>query len=80
MSDYYAIISQHAGGFALYFPDLPTCNVFALTMPVLGHHLAELKRSGLDPPAASSLQEIREHPDNADGLAVLVSPDNGGLV
>jgi hypothetical protein len=89
MSDYYAIISQHAGGIALYFADLLTCNVFALTMHdtviaaggVSGHHLAEqLRRSGADPPPASSLKEIREHPDNADDLAVLVSPDNGALV
>jgi hypothetical protein len=71
------MIDLHEVGFGLYFPELPTCNFFALTMPeaaatagrILADHLVELQRSG----RPSALQKIREHPDNAGGLALLVS-------
>lgn len=81
MGAYYAIVSQHEGGFALFFPGLPTCNVYALTMPdavaaagrVLGDHLAELQVLGRRAPEPSSLEKIRTDPDNAEGLAILIN-------
>jgi predicted RNase H-like HicB family nuclease len=88
MADYYAIISQIDGGFVIFFPDLPGCDVYALTMPdavaeagkVLGDHLAELQRLGRPAPEPSSLETIRGDPDNADGLAVLIRTANGRIM
>jgi predicted RNase H-like HicB family nuclease len=80
MASYYALIYQHADGFALVFPDLPGCDVYALTMPdavaeasnALAQRLAEISRSGALAPAPSSLDAIRQDPSNEDSLAVLV--------
>jgi len=80
MISYYALIYQHEDGFALVFPDLPGCAVYALNMPdavaeasnALAQRLAEISRSGASAPAASALDKIRQDPLNADSLAVLV--------
>jgi len=85
MRQFVAIIFKDPdGGFAVTFPDLPGCVTFAATLddaPVvairaIAEHLEDLAASGQPVPEPSTLEALTGNPDNADGMAMRVPPDD----
>jgi predicted RNase H-like HicB family nuclease len=80
MRQYIALIHQDAGGYGVFFPDLPGCvtagfdldDARRMAEEALSLHLRGMEEDGDPIPTPSSLEAIMADGENRSGVAILV--------